>query len=134
MKKRKYAYAVGVFQQHDPSSITSLTPQHLPRNITNINMGGGNLNATKEVTNDFDKISDYQYPAGAKIVDGIFYNKDGSVMKAQEVDVPIRNLPLPIVNRLTESGLFKPQEKKRAIWYRYGYYKSSRWRTSIYSN
>ncbi len=111
-EKRKYAYAVGVFQQHDPSSITSLTPQHLPRNITNINMGGGNLNATKEVTNDFDKISDYQYPAGAKIVDGIFYNKDGSVMKAQEVDVPIRNLPLPIVNRLTESGLFKPQEKK----------------------
>lgn len=111
-EKRKYAYAVGVFQQHDPSSITSLTPQHLPKQVTNINMGGGNANATKEVTNDFDKISDYQYPAGAKIVDGVFYNKDGTVMKAQEVDVPIRNLPLPIVNRLTESGLFKPQEKK----------------------
>jgi hypothetical protein len=53
-EKRKYAYAVGVFQQHDPSSITSLTPQHLPRNITNINMGGG---VEKKKQDDFDLVA-----------------------------------------------------------------------------
>lgn len=42
-EKRKRAFAIGIFDLNDPSEITSLTPQHLPRNTTNntINMGSG---------------------------------------------------------------------------------------------
>jgi hypothetical protein len=54
-EKRKYAYAVGIFQQHDPSSITSLPPQHLPRQTTNINMGGGVGSAKKQ--EDYDLVA-----------------------------------------------------------------------------
>jgi hypothetical protein len=35
----KRAFAVGVFQQHDPSEIHGLVPQHLPRNTTNLYVG-----------------------------------------------------------------------------------------------
>jgi hypothetical protein len=38
-EKRKRAFAVGVFQQHDPSEIHGLVPQHLPRNTTNLYIG-----------------------------------------------------------------------------------------------
>jgi len=54
-EKRKYAYAVGIFQQHDPSSITALPPQHLPRQTTNINMGGGVGGAKKQ--EDYDLVA-----------------------------------------------------------------------------
>lgn len=42
-EKMKRAFAVGVFETYDPSEITSMTPQHLPRqsSYTNITMGGG---------------------------------------------------------------------------------------------
>lgn len=39
-EKRKRAFLVGVFKQHDPSEIHGLVAQHLPRNTTNINVGG----------------------------------------------------------------------------------------------
>ena len=57
-EKMKRAYAVGVFETYDPSEITAMTPQHLPRqsSYTSIRMGGGSGDSGLNVNDIYSRI------------------------------------------------------------------------------
>lgn len=105
-EKRKYAYAVGIFQQHDPSSITALPPQHLPRQTTNINMGGGVGGAKKQ--EDYDLVAQlaktFNNPTATNLENLTPTKVEGFQKPLLDVTGVFRNLKIRIGKEFNSSG------------------------------
>lgn len=91
-EKRKRAFAVGIFQLNDPSEITEMTPQHLPRNTTNnyINTGGGTAGIAKGNLIDKIDLAYYGNPQNGRIDDAdakIIPADLQAVLKASGIDI-----------------------------------------------